>query len=72
MKTEFKSGDVVRLKSGGPAMTVSRELKSETTARPAVECVWYDEVTNTFSTSTFAQVNLVETTPDLNSQDSKQ
>jgi|RhiMetStandDraft_4_1073278.scaffolds.fasta_scaffold782113_1 uncharacterized protein YodC (DUF2158 family) len=35
----FKIGDVVRLKSGGPSMTVSR-LAMDTENRPCVETVW--------------------------------
>ena len=32
---EFKVGDVVRLKSGGPAMTVSKKVAEGLT------CIWY-------------------------------
>lgn len=35
----FKEGDVVRLKSGGPSMTV--ELIDETTLQ--ISCVWIDK-----------------------------
>lgn len=37
----FKIGDVVQLKSGGPAMTVL-------TVSDEVECVWYGEESETF------------------------
>ena len=36
----FKPGDLVKLKSGGPVMTVER---SETHSRPFVMCTWLDE-----------------------------
>lgn len=38
MAEGFKTGDVVRLKSGGPTMTVS-EIESTT---GAVLCTWFD------------------------------
>jgi len=37
MKNKFKVGDVVRLKSGGPSMTVKDAESSPGT----VECVWF-------------------------------
>lgn len=49
--SELKSGDVVRLKSGGPAMTVSNLL----TVLDKVQCVWFigsNLQNETFSTCT--------------------
>ena len=39
----FKVGDVVQLKSGGPAMTVI-----DTKEEAAVECLWFGDVSETF------------------------
>jgi uncharacterized protein YodC (DUF2158 family) len=33
----FKDGDIVELKSGGPAMTVERAISAST-----IKCVWFD------------------------------
>jgi uncharacterized protein YodC (DUF2158 family) len=38
----FKVGDVVRLKSGGPRMTVESISKDEMT-RGTIWCVWFDK-----------------------------
>jgi len=38
---EFKPGDVVQLKSGGPLMTVSSVGNDAMTKRPRVWCVWF-------------------------------
>ena len=38
----FKVGDVVRLKSGGAAMTVSKLFKSPE-GREMVQCTWFDK-----------------------------
>ena len=38
----FKVGDVVRLKSGGAAMTVSKLFKSPE-GREMVQCTWLDK-----------------------------
>ena len=38
----FKVGDVVRLKSGGAAMTVSKLFKSPE-GRQMVQCTWFDK-----------------------------
>lgn len=37
----MKVGNVVRLKSGGPSMTVARIRKSG--GRSVIDCVWYDK-----------------------------
>lgn len=40
----FKPGDVVRLKSGGPTMTVEQTGKRAFTEEEAVWCVWAEKV----------------------------
>ena len=40
----FKVGDVVRLKSGGPAMTVGKIIDDPNDPRP-VCCLWFTEAT---------------------------
>lgn len=55
----FKLGDVVRLKSGGPSMTISLVLSNN-----AVECVWFPNdlqiVSNTFRSDTLQTVSGVQ------------
>jgi uncharacterized protein YodC (DUF2158 family) len=41
---EFQPGDVVQLKSGGPAMTVERVEKSQSTENVRVFCNWFSKV----------------------------
>ena len=45
MDQEFKIGDVVRLKSGGPAMTVSHVETGANSVdgQPYLTCVWFDD-----------------------------
>ena len=38
--SDFKKGDVVRLNSGGPAMTVVQYYPNHS-AGPSVTCVWF-------------------------------
>ncbi len=40
--SEFKPGDVVRLKTGGPKMTVER-VSHAPTYGDRVDCVWFDD-----------------------------
>jgi uncharacterized protein YodC (DUF2158 family) len=40
MTTEYKIGDVVRLKSGGPAMTIT--MVGDNYGTPTVWCQWFD------------------------------
>lgn len=40
MATEFKVGDVVRLKSGGPPMTVTEVGKAS--EEPTIWCQWFE------------------------------
>lgn len=39
---EFQIGDVVRLKSGGPAMTVTNVGEAAMTGKQTVWCMWFD------------------------------
>jgi uncharacterized protein YodC (DUF2158 family) len=41
MADEFKPGDLVRLKSGGPVMTVD-EVGEDNSKKPTVYCVWQE------------------------------
>lgn len=41
---EFKSGDLVRLKSGGPLMTVENVGERHMVDGEAVWCVWFEAV----------------------------
>lgn len=41
---EFKAGDVVVLKSGGPRMTVSQVGQAHMTGEDTVWCVWFERV----------------------------
>lgn len=42
--SEFKPGDLVTLKSGGPTMTFDRHIQSE----GKVVCVWFDSISGSF------------------------
>lgn len=37
---EFRVGDIVRLKSGGPQMTVAKNIPNASDG-PSVNCVWF-------------------------------
>ena len=41
-KAPFKIGDVVRLKSGGPAMTVTSIESGEGEAGHVIFCIWFN------------------------------
>ena len=41
----FKEGDIVQLKSGGPKMTVDELRKEYKTGRPTALCSWFDGAT---------------------------
>jgi uncharacterized protein YodC (DUF2158 family) len=47
----FKVGDVVRLKSGSPKMTV--EYIERTSTKISVHCIWWNENTNEFDREVF-------------------
>ncbi len=43
MADTFSAGDVVRLKSGGPAMTVEQiDPDGDGAGTPYVQCAWFD------------------------------
>jgi uncharacterized protein YodC (DUF2158 family) len=46
---EFKPGDLVVLKSGGPRMTIEFVNSSD----PKIGCVWFSESTNQFYNKAF-------------------
>lgn len=54
---ELKTGDVVRLKSGGPRMTVSAIDRSEDGTPRYVTCVWFSG--DGFETSNFCYDTLI-------------
>jgi uncharacterized protein YodC (DUF2158 family) len=43
MATPIQVGDVVRLKSGGPAMTVTQVGEAAMSGVPSVWCAWFDQ-----------------------------
>jgi len=43
---DFQPGDLVRLKSGGPTMTVEQVGKRAMTEEDAVWCTWFEKVGN--------------------------
>ena len=51
---EFKKGDIVQLKSGGPAMIVTGQT-GET-----VQCLWYGEIADDVRTGSIPAFCLVE------------
>lgn len=51
---EFKKGDIVQLKSGGPAMVVTGE------AGEGVQVLWYGEIVDEIKTGTVPAICLVE------------
>jgi uncharacterized protein YodC (DUF2158 family) len=61
MQQQFKTGDVVRLRSGGPAMTVTKVGEQSLTHEPAVWCVWF--VHNQKFEDTFSPGALMPATP---------
>lgn len=48
MATKFSTGEVVQLKSGGPAMTVS-EILPEYGTSPRYRCKWFKGASNEVS-----------------------
>jgi uncharacterized protein YodC (DUF2158 family) len=42
MAGEFKAGDVVRLKSGGPAMTIEEIGRYGVSKTEGAKCVWFE------------------------------
>ncbi|WPP45743.1 YodC family protein [Pseudomonas sp. AN-1] len=44
--TAFNAGDLVKLKSGGPRMTVEQVGQNAMTGENSVWCVWFETVGN--------------------------
>ncbi|CAO3453251.1 hypothetical protein [Azospirillum argentinense] len=63
MAEEFKPGDVVQLKSGGPKMTVQSAGESAMTGIPFAYCSWFDKAGNR-KTEEFAPASLVKVGDD--------
>lgn len=42
MENEFKPTDIVRVRSGGPKMTVTEVGKTYMTGQDAVKCTWFE------------------------------
>ena len=40
--SRFRPGDVVKLKSGGPEMTVESVGKNATSGAAVIQCTWFD------------------------------
>ena len=51
---DFNKGDIVQLKSGGPAMIVTGQTGD------SVQCLWYGEVTDEVRTGTIPAFCLLE------------
>ncbi len=62
----FEPGDMVRLKSGGPTMTVEQVGKKSMTGEDAIWCVWFEKVGNkqVVQRDTFPPVVLKTANPD--------
>jgi uncharacterized protein YodC (DUF2158 family) len=62
MTSVFSVGDVVRLKSGGPKMTVENVVFDTAEDNYSVDCVWFDDA-NELQEETFVgeTLQLVET-----------
>jgi uncharacterized protein YodC (DUF2158 family) len=43
---DFKPGDLVRVRSGGPTMTVEKLGKTAMLGEDAVWCVWFEKIGN--------------------------
>ncbi|GAB3741825.1 YodC family protein [Spirosoma lituiforme] len=65
MQTQFKLGDLVQLKSGGPIMTVSKLIDS--VQNSSVECVWFNGTNLGPLYATFLETTLVA--DELNTHD---
>ena len=60
---EFQPGDLVRLKSGGPVMTIEQVGKRAMTEEDAVWCTWFEKVGNrqVVQRETFPPITLEKT-----------
>lgn len=55
----MKVGDVVRLKSGGPKMTVMTLNAASLSYRQALQCSWFDEEKQEFQYGNFPPESLM-------------
>jgi uncharacterized protein YodC (DUF2158 family) len=62
--TAIKPGDVVKLKSGGPKMTVLELLEPAGTSEKAANCAWFGSQTEKVFVEAFALVALKQTASD--------
>jgi uncharacterized protein YodC (DUF2158 family) len=58
MAEQFKVGDVVKLKSGGPKMTVT-QIGEDMSGTMTIWCVWFDGTARIEGTFPFGTVELV-------------
>lgn len=54
MADNLKPGDVVRLKGGGPAMTVERVEHDKVSSTMTVQCVWFQRLESALVSSAAA------------------
>lgn len=61
----FEAGELVKLKSGGPTMTVEQVGQKSMTGEDAVWCVWFERIGNkqVVQRDTFAPVVLDKASP---------
>ncbi len=65
MSQKFKTGDIVRLKSGGPKMTVANTKTSRDIHNPIINvyCAYWDENDQTFRNTVFIE-HMIELVPE--------
>jgi uncharacterized protein YodC (DUF2158 family) len=63
---DLKVGDVVRLKTGGPNMTVQRIYEvSERRKEAEVETVWFDQIAMKDGTTAWGDMHCADWVPEL-------
>ncbi|QRM62364.1 DUF2158 domain-containing protein [Agrobacterium fabrum] len=56
MEAKFSTGDVVQLKSGGPAMTISKSKRNYGNFKGSYRCKWFKGASN--ETSVLKRITL--------------